>query len=639
METSTTTEVSSLQFTSASDAPIKFTNFWSAQSAGTNAFTSTNGPLKLTLSAYCRPEDTVRLTDACPKELIHTKYELLDPSRCRTLGHGASSTVRLAYRRSDGAPVAIKTIAKHDALGMWSKTNRWRIGARRNMISPRDSSGEAKRNMQKRQPRLEEVDVLTSLKGECPNIVQLLDVYETHQEVQLVLEYCEGGDLFDCIKTRKQIEMERGCGTLSQDEPLIHGSFTEQETATVAKTLLKVLHTLHSRHIVHRDIKPENILLVEEDDCMGELGSVKLTDFGLARLLHDETDTSSKTSNSGDSSSSNQDFSKQRSRAYSRVGSDYYAAPEVTMGAGYDTPIDIYSLGVTLYVMLCGTPPSSTSFFKTENADLSDEESTCCMASVSDESTESSSSGSELFPSELKISSLAQDLIIKMINPDPEKRIVASEALKHEWILMHTSDQEETHKMTHITSKLSLTASHSSNDGLRKRTLSFAETESFLRIGPTLPVVPPSNLPTLKLSKLGLVSLTPSEMSSRPTTPSQESISLTLADVCSKLAPLVDEQQLHKQRKHRRRSLSHGDKACFALSRKHSRAVSGSGRGEKQNKKKRIMTANSKKKRAQDMTSISSPSYANSRIGLRTFNSPIQSPFRRLLSQHSKSPE
>jgi len=637
METSTTTEVSSLQSTSASNAPIKFTNFWSAQSAGTNAFTSTNGPLKLTLSAYCRPEDTVRLTDACPKELIHTKYELLDPSRCRTLGHGASSTVRLAYRRSDGAPVAIKTIAKHDALGMWSKTNRWRIGARRNMVSPRDSSGEMKKDLQKRQPRLEEVDVLTSLKGECPNIVQLLDVYETHQEVQLVLEYCEGGDLFDCIKTRKQIEMERGCGTLSQEEPLIHGSFTEQETATVAKTLLKVLHTLHSRHIVHRDIKPENILLVEEDDCMGELGRVKLTDFGLARLLHNDDTSSKMTSSSGDSSSSsNQDFSKQRSRAYSRVGSDYYAAPEVMMGAGYDTPVDIYSLGVTLYVMLCGTPPSSTSFFKTENADLSDEESTCCMASVSDESTESSSSGSEIFPSELKISSLAQDLIIKLIHPDPEKRIVASEALKHEWILMHTSDEEETHKMTHITSKLSLTASHSSNDGLRKRTLSFAETESFLRIGPTLPVKPPSNSPTLKLSQLGLVSLTPSEMSSRPTTPNQESISLTLADVCNKLAPLVDEQQLHKQRKHRRRSLSHGDKACFASSKKHSRGVSGSGRGEKQNKKKR-MTANSKKKRAPEM--ISSPSYANNRIGLRTFNSPIQSPFRRLLSHHSKSPE
>ena len=152
-----------MQPTSVSNAPIKFTNFWSAQSSGTNEFTSTNGPLKLTLSAYCRPEDTVRLTDACPTELIHTKYELLDPSRCRTLGHGASSTVRLAYRRSDGAPVAIKTIAKHDALGMWSKTNRWRIGARRSMVSPRDSSGEAKRNLQKSQPRLEEVDVLQTV--------------------------------------------------------------------------------------------------------------------------------------------------------------------------------------------------------------------------------------------------------------------------------------------------------------------------------------------------------------------------------------------------------------------------------------------------------------------------------------------
>ncbi|KAK1743639.1 serine/threonine-protein kinase [Skeletonema marinoi] len=247
----------------------------------------TNSPPKLSLSAYRRPENTVRLTDADPNQHIHVKYDLLDPSLCRTLGHGASSTVQLAYRRSDNLPVAAP-------------------------------------------PKVRRVDVLMRISGICTDVVQLLDVYETNQEVHLVLEYCHGGDLFDCIKRRRQKLIEKGL--------TLQGIFSEAETASVAKTLLTVLDVLHRRHLVHRDIKPENILLVNEDDDSGQL-HVKLTDFGLARMLDGEEDGFGTTT---------EDPSERRSRAYSRVGSDYYAAPEVYMGLGYDTPVDIYSL-----VLLC----------------------------------------------------------------------------------------------------------------------------------------------------------------------------------------------------------------------------------------------------------------------------------------------
>ncbi|KAL7534253.1 hypothetical protein ACHAXR_005759 [Thalassiosira sp. AJA248-18] len=613
--TASTTKISLLSNSAAASAAARSNqNFW-ATPLSANGFATANGPLKLTLSAYCRPENTVRLTDASPTQAIHTKYELLDPSRCRTLGHGASSTVRLAYRRSDGQPVAVKTIAKHDALGLWSKTNRWRLGARNSMSSPRDAAGEMRLQV-KRPPRLDEVDVLSSLGGICPNVVELLDVYETHQEVQLVLEYCEGGDLFDCIKRRKQLELE-----LETDGsiPVIRGSFTELETASVAKTMLNVLRVLHSNHIVHRDIKPENILLVDEDNSMDQLGRVKLTDFGLARLLHDDE------SSSKGSVDTEEDFSvKQRSRAYSRVGSDYYAAPEVHMGLGYDTPVDIYSLGVTLYVMLCGSPPSSTSFFKSEDADFSDEDSSC-MVSVSEESTQSSHcSASDLFPSELSISSVAQDLISKMMHPDPDKRITASDALKHEWI--NKQMELDSNCVSKSVSKLSLS---SSSENVRPRTLSFAETESFLRIGPALPVVPPSNSPSLKITKARHVIHSP-DVPTTPTSPTpQAAISLTLTDVCNKLAPLVDEQMLIQQRKSRHRSLSHADKFSFLASRKHSR----SGGGEPSKKKR----STNKKKVHLDMGNLPhlSLSCANSRIGQR-FNSPIPAAAPSL-SQHSKS--
>ena len=135
----------------------------------------------------------------------------------------------------------------------------------------------------------------------------------------------------------------------------------ESKISHITYQVLYALKYLHEKNIVHRDIKPENILLVEEDDCMDQLGTVKLTDFGLARLLHDDKSDDAASKASSDNSTELDSSLKQRSRAYSRVGSDYYAAPEVHMGLGYDTPVDIYSLGVTLYVMLCGTPPSSTS--------------------------------------------------------------------------------------------------------------------------------------------------------------------------------------------------------------------------------------------------------------------------------------
>jgi calcium-dependent protein kinase len=435
--------------------------------------------------------------------------------------------------------VAVKTIAKHDALGLWSKMNRWQHDVRQSRSSPRNAEGEMSQQVvKKRIPRLDEVDVLLSLR-DSPNVIQLLDVYETHQEVQLVLEYCEGGDLFDCIKRRKQMEAEP---EMIGSVPPIRGSFTELETATVAKTLLTVLQNLHSRNIVHRDIKPENILLMHDDEFMDHLGAVKLTDFGLARLLRDDNNETS----SSNLVSQDLQLSHQRSRAYSCVGSDYYTAPEVHLGLGYDTPVDVYSLGVTLYVLLCGTPPSLTSLFKSDDLNLTDGDS-------SEESYHASdcSNSSDRFPSELQISSLAQDLISKMIHPDPVKRITASEALEHEWI-SNLSVQDDTETMTHVTSRLSLS---SSRETLRPRTMSRRESESFIQIGPVVPMpsIPPCNSP-VPMDAPPVQKISP--------------VSLTLADVCNKLAPLVNE--LQQQRKRRRpHSRGNNKKVCADLDPQH----------------------------------------------------------------------
>jgi serine/threonine protein kinase len=303
-----------------------------------------------------------------------------------------------------------------------------------------------------------------------------------------------------------------------------------------------VLKELHERHIVHRDVKPENVLLVksDEDGCGLE---VTLTDFGLARILHGKNDADEVASSDAQSTtSSDQEMieRKQRSRAYTCVGSDFYTAPEVSSGLGYDTPVDIYSLGVTLYVMLCGTPPSVSHFnhslYKIEDESRSHscttEDSTC----DSEESGPATPTAkSDLFPSELNISPLAQDFVCKLIHPDPDQRIKAADALKHEWITQYADDKTS-----------ALDAATESSTLSKTRSLSTAEAEALLKlpiqgsmyeIAP--PVLPPANSP--KLSPV-------------PTPPP---VSVTLASVCSKLAPILEERRHGKNRRHMKSPRKH----------------------------------------------------------------------------------
>jgi serine/threonine protein kinase len=271
-----------------------------------------------------------------------------------------------------------------------------------------------------------------------------------------------------------------------------------------------------------RDVKPENILILNEGNAMTQLGAVKLTDFGLARVLHHDN---------ASSTAVDEELSMhQRNRAYSRVGSDYYAAPEILLSAGYDTPVDMYSLGVTLCVLLCGAPPAPASFFRSEEADLTD-------ADASDADTSAPArrraGPTAPIPSASQITAAARDLLAKMIHPDPDERITASEALQHDWIRTHVASQPP--------------LSFESNSA-------FVKTRSPLHMGPTVADIPPSDSPHVEH-----VEPTP--------TPSNTSTSLTLADVCHKLAPLADERR-HSGRQHGLRVRSHSGDSTLEPPRK-----------------------------------------------------------------------
>ena len=150
------------------------------------------------------------------------------------------------------------------------------------------------------------------LKLDHPNIVKVLVVGTHNNTPYIVMDYIEGSDLEEVIKRN---------GRLPVDKAL-----------NIFKQILSALSYVHSKGIIHRDIKPKNILIDKN-------GSVKLTDFGIAKTLYSNVKTSTG----------------------SYLGAPAYSSPEQMDGRKVDSRSDIYSLGITLYEMLAGKGPYSSS--------------------------------------------------------------------------------------------------------------------------------------------------------------------------------------------------------------------------------------------------------------------------------------
>jgi len=184
----------------------------------------------------------------------------------------------------------------------------------------------------------------------------------------MVMELMTGGELFDRI-----VEKEH---------------YSEKEAADTIRPIVDAIRYCHSMGIAHRDLKPENLLYATTDPN----SIIKITDFGLAKVINNDLMTTA-------------------------CGTPGYVAPEILHGKGYDIAVDYWSIGVILYVMLCGFPP----FSEDSNEKLFDMIKT----------------GNYEFPSPQwdPISDYAKDLIKKLLVVDPSKRLNAEGILKHPWVV------------------------------------------------------------------------------------------------------------------------------------------------------------------------------------------------------------
>jgi hypothetical protein len=220
-----------------------------------------------------------------------------------------------------------------------------------------------------------ERSVLARMKH-IPFIVNVHYAFQTDESLFLVLDFVQGGELFFHLKE--------------------HGRFAEKAVCFYSAQMLLALEQIHDRGVVYRDLKPENLLLDSD-------GYIRLTDFGLSK----------------------EDVSESDAGASTFCGTAEYIAPELLSKHGgggrrkdkkvpHGTAVDVWSLGILMYEMIHGLPP----FYDTDTRRMYD----------------------KILRAELSFSSSfsddACDIIQRLLERDPRRRMTVTEAKRHRWVLL-----------------------------------------------------------------------------------------------------------------------------------------------------------------------------------------------------------
>ncbi|KAG5642826.1 hypothetical protein DXG03_002057 [Asterophora parasitica] len=283
-----------------------------------------------------------------PSTGLYAFYDLAEE-----LGKGSFATVMKAMCRRTGQWVAVKMIQEG-----------------RNVRSPGDQPPRPRSDIYMR-----EISILERLKH--PNICELKEVFfqEGSNDINLVLELIEGGDLLDFILT--------------------HNGLSEPMAQHITYQLCDALSYIHSQQVTHRDLKPENVLLTKDNPPI-----VKVADFGLAKFVDSLT------------------------MLRTMCGTPSYLAPEVVRqehSEGYDNLVDSWSVGVIVFSMLTNASPfiedDTQRDIRTRVSERTIDWGTLANGNISEE---------------------AREFIQLLLEDSPRDRMTLTDALQHPWLTSYT---------------------------------------------------------------------------------------------------------------------------------------------------------------------------------------------------------
>ena len=213
-----------------------------------------------------------------------------------------------------------------------------------------------------------EIDILKICNH--PNIIKLYDVFDTPEYIYIIMEYCSGKDLFSYIEKRNY-------------------KLPEPRAANIIHKLSMAIFYIHSYGIIHRDLKPENILMTDNTDN----ADIRLLDFGLSKIV-------------GPGEKCTEPY-----------GTLSFVAPEVLKGKPYDKSVDLWSIGIIAYLLMCGFLPFDDEHSEREIARQTIQDPVPYPANIWK-----------------NLSAEAKEFVGSLLKKNPEDRISIKEVLNSKWI-------------------------------------------------------------------------------------------------------------------------------------------------------------------------------------------------------------
>jgi MAP/microtubule affinity-regulating kinase len=234
------------------------------------------------------------------------------------------------------------------------------------------------KNNENKKKILYEIDLMKKLNHS--NITKILENFETEKYILIIMEYINGGNLFSFVKKRRKL--------------------SEKTAKFLFKQIIQGIKYIHSKNIVHRDIKLENILIDLKNN-------IKICDFGISKILNDKNQ-----------------------KLYDQCGTPMYMAPEILLSTKekcYEAfPIDLWSSGICLYIMLNGTLPFSTNdnFDNDDSIDFNKKNTMTLRYNIIHNNPKIIEN----------ISNEAIDLLNGLLNKNPKLRFTVDDVLNHPWL-------------------------------------------------------------------------------------------------------------------------------------------------------------------------------------------------------------